>query len=668
MAGHAIRSTRFEPTTAQEATCSLSVVVPAFQAARTLAASIESIRASTPDDAEIIVVDDGSFDDTLEQATRLADVVVGRPCQGGAARARNDGSKVARGEILLFVDADVTINRAAVDGALAHLNNGADAVFGAYEARPPPEVRNFATTYKNLLHHYTHLQSAGPAETFWSGFGAVRRGAFVAVGGFDPAVTTGADVEDIHLGYRLRANGSSIVLDPQLQVLHHKRYTVMGVIRSDVFHRAVPWTRAMLAMRTFHADLNLRRGSMGAAVVTLLVVAALALAPWLGPVALVGAAVAGAVWLAMHRRILTYFRSHWSLAGALGSAAMLFVYYLYGIVGTVLGAGAYLLRHERRSHLNWLELDLDPARHGSGRMAVSLAIVASPGEAPAALATVPEAAPWWELIVVAAERPADLRDDAIFVTAPPGASRNRLRQLALDVAQGEMFAALDATCVPDPGWLECVQEAAGHTWVAVAGPFHHDRRSVRHRAAQVVRFWGWRPEIGPSWIVNHPSNNIAFRTDVVRRLGGFNIEGALLLRLGGFGARPVRFLPELGARLMGPNSTVPILRGVGGTARLRASAVARYHDVGLLHRLTLVAFSPALAALHFARIVRDSVREGTADRRLWCALPLVVVGLTAHWAGTDLGLLRPEKRGGLVPRSEDDLAGLPEELAKASHR
>lgn len=639
----------------------VSVIVPAFQASRTLAASLRSIRASVPEDAEIVVVDDGSFDDTLAIAGELADVVVGRPCQGGAARARNDGARVASGDVLLFVDADVTVNRAAVEGVLANLGEGADAVFGAYEPLPPPEVRNFATTYKNVLHHYTHSQSPGPADTFWSGFGAVRRDAFVAVGGFDPAVTTGADVEDIHLGYRLRAAGYHIVLDPTLQVIHHKRYTVGEVIRSDVLHRAVPWTRAMLAMRSFHSDLNLRRQSMASAVITIGIPATALASLRVGVAGVLSAGVLTVAWIVVHWRLLSYFRRAWSTAGALGSAGMLALYYVYGIVGAALGAAAHLVRHERKAQLNWLRFDHDPP--SSDRVAVTLAVVARPGECFAALDALPEPAPWWELFVVAAEPPDVLPPGAVFVPVSRLATRDQMRQLALERAKGEMFATLDASTVPDPGWLDCVRQTASTAFLAVAGPFHHDRRSVRDRAAQVVRFWLWRPEAGRVWMTGHPSNNAAFRTSVARRLGGFQIEGALILRLAGFGARPVRLEPAMSARLAGSRSVTPFLRGVGGTARLRSSATVRYLDIGRLHRVVLVLLSPVNMVFHLFRIVRDSVVERTADVRLWAGLPLIALGITAHWAGRNLGLLRPEKRGGLVPRSEDDLALLLIEFA-----
>ena len=116
----------------------VSFVVPAFQASATLPATIASIRAGAPADSEIVVVDDGSLDSTLAIARELADVVVTRPCQAGAARARNDGARASRGDVLFFVDADVTVDRASVEGALRHLDGGAAAVFGAYEPLPPP--------------------------------------------------------------------------------------------------------------------------------------------------------------------------------------------------------------------------------------------------------------------------------------------------------------------------------------------------------------------------------------------------------------------------------------------------------------------------------------------------------------------------------------------------
>ena len=644
--------------------CNVSFIVPAFQAMRTLESSIDSIRAAAPESSEVIIVDDGSLDDTATLAARLGDLVVHRPCQGGAARSRNDGARVARGDILVFVDSDVTVTASAVAGALRHLEEGADAVFGAYEPLPPPYLRNAATTYKNLLHHFTHLEAAGDVNTFWSGFGAVTRQAFLAVRGFDPAVTTGADVEDIHLGYRLRAAGYRIVLDPTLQVLHHKRYTIRGVIASDVFHRAIPWTRALLQLRTFSNDLNLRRQSIVAGAVSLGIPVALCSVRWIGLSAIPASGVLAATWLALHRKFLNYVRRTWSVGGAVRSAGFMYLYYFYGVVGTALGAVAFVLRHDRHSMLNWLRLEAVSTEEPD--VSVTVAVIAGPGEPLATLGGLPTAAPWWELIVVATEPRDDVPPEARFILAPSTASRNYMRQLALEVSTGEMFATLDARCVPNAGWLDRVREAAGTAVVVVAGPFDHDRRSIRRRAEQVVRYWQWRPERAPGWLVDHPSTNAAFRTAAAQGLGGFKIEGALIARLAGLGARPVRFDPRMTVTLTSGSTTVrQFLRGVAGVSRLRASAGVRYLDIGWLHRLTLVAVSPVSGAVSLGRIVRQAIEEHSADKTFWLGLPMITAGLVSHWLGRDLGLLRPRLRGGVVPRGTDDLRGLEHESIPA---
>src|SRR5262249_55051857 len=120
----------------------------------------------------------------------------------GPASARNAGARRARRDVLVFVDADVVI----APGSLERLARMFDerpsvaAIFGAYDEQPADP--GFISQYKNLAHSFVHQASAGKAETFWAGFGAVRRDAFFAVGGFDERFTR-PSVEDIDLGYRL---------------------------------------------------------------------------------------------------------------------------------------------------------------------------------------------------------------------------------------------------------------------------------------------------------------------------------------------------------------------------------------------------------------------------------------------------------------------------------
>jgi glycosyltransferase involved in cell wall biosynthesis len=86
----------------------VSAVVPAYNAARTLRAAVESILLQTVGDVEVIVVDDGSEDDTADVARAIADSRVRLVSQanGGASAARNAGIRSARGPYVAFLDAD----------------------------------------------------------------------------------------------------------------------------------------------------------------------------------------------------------------------------------------------------------------------------------------------------------------------------------------------------------------------------------------------------------------------------------------------------------------------------------------------------------------------------------------------------------------------------------
>src|SRR5690606_20987586 len=85
----------------------VSVVIPAYNVGPHIAEAIESVLAQDYPQVEIVVVDDGSKDDTAEVvATRYPQVSLIRKENGGAATARNAGIRAARGEFVAFLDAD----------------------------------------------------------------------------------------------------------------------------------------------------------------------------------------------------------------------------------------------------------------------------------------------------------------------------------------------------------------------------------------------------------------------------------------------------------------------------------------------------------------------------------------------------------------------------------
>lgn len=227
----------------------LSVIVPAHQAAHMLRQGLEAIvKSDLPREAfELIVIDDASMDETSVVAAEFADIVIrlaGKP--NGPAFARNRGFEVSRGEVLVFVDADVVVHPDALRRLAAHFVQDPDlaSVFGSYD--DDPASPGIVSRYRNLMHHYVHHANAGPAQTFWAGLGAIRRTAFAGVGMFDEWSYGRPQIEDIELGRRLRRHGYSIWLDPAIQGKHLKRWTLRGTLEADFKHRGVPWMWLML--------------------------------------------------------------------------------------------------------------------------------------------------------------------------------------------------------------------------------------------------------------------------------------------------------------------------------------------------------------------------------------------------------------------------------------
>jgi GT2 family glycosyltransferase len=234
------------------------VIVPAYNNAGELAQCLSALLAAADAAAELIVVDDASDEDLSRIAARFGAQSFRLARNAGPAAARNYGAQHARGDILFFVDADVVVASDAIRRIRTVLDCQPEiaAVFGSYDANPAaPEL---VSQYRNLLHHFVHQQGKPEAATFWAGCGAVRRSAFEDVGGFDERRFPRPSIEDIELGRRLRLAGYRIFLDKSLQGTHLKRWTLLSILRTDVFHRAIPWSRLIIESGQVPDDLNVQ--------------------------------------------------------------------------------------------------------------------------------------------------------------------------------------------------------------------------------------------------------------------------------------------------------------------------------------------------------------------------------------------------------------------------
>jgi len=312
----------------------LSVIVPAYNNSHELAQCLAALRSDLTASTELVVVDDASSDDTSAVAAAAGACVLRMPRNGGPGAARNLGAQRARGDVLLFVDADVVV----APGALTRVERAfADdptlgALFGSYD--DDPQWPGLVSRYRNLLHHFVHQEGDPDAGTFWAGLGAVRRAVFLAVGGFDAARFPRPSVEDIELGYRIRRAGHRIRLDRALQGKHLKRWGLASMIRTDVTCRALPWGRLLVRSAPSTADLNLRRSQRVSAALTGLAVTAVVLAlRWPGLLAVSAFALAGVAIINRRFYALLWRRGGPRLAGA--GFALHLLYFVYSAASLV---------------------------------------------------------------------------------------------------------------------------------------------------------------------------------------------------------------------------------------------------------------------------------------------------------------------------------------------
>jgi glycosyltransferase involved in cell wall biosynthesis len=314
----------------------ISVVVPVRDGASHLPRSLDALAASDYARFEIVVVDDASADASVEIANSRGARVLRLARQSGPAAARNHGAHEARGDVLLFIDADVEVRRDTLARVAAHFaaDPSVAAVFGSYDDAPAEP--NFASQFKNLFHHFTHQRSPRRASTFWAGCGGVRREVFLDAGGFDARRYARPSVEDIELGYRLRRAGREIVLDRDVQVKHLKRWTLVSLLRADIRDRAVPWSRLIVEEGDMVNELNLRVWDRVSAALVCLAALALAVAAFARalfaapPAPFFAASLLLVVVVAVNLDLYRFFFRLRGLRFAAAACAMHLLYFLYG--------------------------------------------------------------------------------------------------------------------------------------------------------------------------------------------------------------------------------------------------------------------------------------------------------------------------------------------------
>lgn len=317
----------------------VTAIIPVHNGAATILRTLVSLVNGRTPFSEIIVVDDGSTDTTVERVEQFISEGFGcrllkRAGNNGAAAARNAGTAAATTELLLFTDSDVELEPDTLTRLLTTIKTlKPAAAVGVYRERNL--AGGWLSHFTTCFSAHTYLCSGdGSPTNFGSQCVLVHRSALKAVGGFDQGLG-GATVEDLGLGYRLRAQGLVTLLSASARMSHNSRFGIASFWRNYfIKSRVFTGIRARTPQR-FRRDGGYDRLTMPLSIL-------LSGCGWLIALALPFRPAAAAVLLLLHQAVLVLlwrrFVGHTRTIFGTGGAIRLFL--LKQLALTAVGAGA----------------------------------------------------------------------------------------------------------------------------------------------------------------------------------------------------------------------------------------------------------------------------------------------------------------------------------------
>jgi glycosyltransferase involved in cell wall biosynthesis len=208
----------------------ITVYIPAYNVARFLPHAIESLLAQTLSPVEILVVDDGSKDDSAKIAQRYPQVALVRhERNSGLAVARNSAFRTARGEFVASLDADCVAEPTWLENLAPHLKDAKVAGAGGF-LREGVQT-SIADRWRRA--HMPQEWGAMPVRNPKFLFGCnniFRRSAVLDAGGYDETMRTNG--EDCELSRQLYAKNWDLIYDPAAQATHLRSDSVKSILET----------------------------------------------------------------------------------------------------------------------------------------------------------------------------------------------------------------------------------------------------------------------------------------------------------------------------------------------------------------------------------------------------------------------------------------------------
>jgi glycosyltransferase involved in cell wall biosynthesis len=221
----------------------LTVAICCLNSEKVLPNTLKTLRANTPKDLKVIVVDDGSKDDTAKIAAEFGALVISHPENMGYAQARQSALNNCQTEILAYIDDSCLITPdwfSTLEKLWADAPESTKAIVGLMEIHQPQSflqkfqfrhnpflplpisLTRSSSFFSRLLSYLKgkKLTQAGPISSFSNGNASLRVTALEAVGGYDLRYAIGAEDEDLASRIIRKFGKTAIYFDPTLTVFH----------------------------------------------------------------------------------------------------------------------------------------------------------------------------------------------------------------------------------------------------------------------------------------------------------------------------------------------------------------------------------------------------------------------------------------------------------------
>ena len=209
----------------------VSVIVCSFNGAKTLATCLDSLGKLNYPEYEVILVDDGSTDDTAYIAAQFPQVRYIHQSNHGLSHARNTGAAAAKGEVLAYTDSDCMADVDWLYYLIGTLVSGDYAGVGGPNITPPAQ---------NWIQACVAAAPGGPSHVLLTDTIAEHipgcnmafyRWAFESAGGFDPEYRKAGD--DVDFCWRIQQAGWVIAFSPTAIVWHYRRFTLGAFLKQQ---------------------------------------------------------------------------------------------------------------------------------------------------------------------------------------------------------------------------------------------------------------------------------------------------------------------------------------------------------------------------------------------------------------------------------------------------